>query len=156
MGEWGRVSHTVTKWCCHTARVFIRGSNFTHRPIINKSFLRVMTLLIWRHTVALGTKTEESSTQTLCSERPDVITTTLCLQCMLAVQELQVKAAVLTDFHRSRLELGFFSPFSFPFSASDKDSHQPMVWCLTPRLQPTWCAKGSQLMTAKKYKLIFP
>lgn len=48
-------------------------------PNINKSFLKVSILLILRHIVALGTKTEVSSTQTLCSKRIDVITTTLCL-----------------------------------------------------------------------------
>lgn len=53
-------------------------------PNINKSFLKVSTLLILRHIVAVGTKTEESSTQ-MCSKETGVITTPLCLQCMLAV-----------------------------------------------------------------------
>lgn len=36
-------------------------------PNINKSFLKLSILLILRHIVALGTKTEESSTQTLAA-----------------------------------------------------------------------------------------
>jgi len=64
-------------------------------PNINKSFLKVLILLILRHIVALGTKTEESSTQTLRSKGTEVITTTLCLERMLAVLVLHMKPGVL-------------------------------------------------------------
>lgn len=74
-------------------------------PNINKSFLKVSTLLILRHIVALGTKTEESSTQ-MCSTETGVITTPLCLQCMLAVLVLLENQELCTEFHRSSLELG--------------------------------------------------
>lgn len=63
-------------------------------PNINKSFLKVSTLLILRHIVALGAKTEESSAQ-MCSTEMGVITTPLCLQCMVAVLELHMKPGVL-------------------------------------------------------------
>lgn len=63
-------------------------------PNTNKSFLKVSSLLILRHIVALGTKTEEGSTQ-MCSKEMGVITTPLCLQCMLAVLVLHVKSGAL-------------------------------------------------------------
>lgn len=58
-------------------------------PNINKSFLKVSTLLILRHIVALGTKTEGSPTQ-MCSKEIGVITTPLCLLCF-TVLVLHVK-----------------------------------------------------------------
>lgn len=60
-------------------------------PNINKSFSKVSTLLILRHIVALGTKTEESSTQ-MCSKEMGVIATPLCLQRTLAVLVFHVNS----------------------------------------------------------------
>lgn len=80
--------------CCHVVVASIRGSNFMCSPNINKSFLKVSTLLILRHIVALGTKTEGSSTQ-MCSKEIGVITTPLCLLCF-TVLVLHVKPGGLS------------------------------------------------------------